>query len=69
VSPLNGWSFTTATPTSPLVGFQTAEDAARFAKNQGLSFTIIPDQTATFKKKSYSDNFRWRGEPKKEESF
>lgn len=44
--------------------FTTREEAVAFVELQGLKYTIVEPEQPTFKPKSYSANFKWRGPPK-----
>jgi NADH dehydrogenase (ubiquinone) Fe-S protein 4 len=68
ITPLMGWHGATDSQyqTWFSLAFPTSEAAEEFCKRQGWTYEIDPDHKKTSKKKSYSENFRWKGFPKEQ---
>ncbi len=54
---LMGWTSSSNTLVQLKLKFQTADDAALYAKQQGWDYQIVKPQEAKITKKSYADNF------------
>ena len=54
---LMGWTSSSNTLTQLKLKFKTADEAAKYAEQQGWVYQIIKPQEAKISKKSYSDNF------------
>lgn len=54
---LMGWTSSSNTLTQLKLKFKTADEATKYAEQQGWSYQIIKPQEARISKKSYSDNF------------
>ncbi len=68
ITPLMGWHGTSDSQneTYSAIDFQTLELAEEFVKRQGWKYEIEPDHTETPKRKSYAENFKWKGFPKEQ---
>ena len=57
---LMGWNGSGDTRSQIVMHFSTLEEALSFAKRQGHSYTVRPDQSQKLPKpKSYADNFKY----------
>lgn len=66
-NPLMGWPSSEDAQFNQItrMDFETEEEAVHYAKSQGLDFVLMDCPEPSFKPKSYSANFKWKGEPKK----
>lgn len=56
--PLMGWTVTSDTESSQVrLGFDTKEDAVRYAEQHGIAFQLIDPKPAKRIIKAYADNF------------
>ena len=62
-----GWTSSkdTAGQLVNLLQFATKEEAIAFAVREGFDWEVLQDHEPKPVKKSYADNYRWRGHPKK----
>jgi hypothetical protein len=57
--PLMGWSSAEDTLNEVKLHFATLEDAITFATKHGHDYVVSAPHDASFKSKSYADNFRY----------
>ncbi|HKJ62929.1 MAG TPA: NADH dehydrogenase ubiquinone Fe-S protein 4 [Hyphomicrobiales bacterium] len=61
VDPLMGWTSAEDMASGQVkLWFETAEEAAAFAKTHGVPYRIEPEHQATARPKAYSDNFAFK---------
>ena len=58
--PLMGWVSARDTLNQVKIPFDTAEQAADFAHQNGLEYIILPPQERIVSPRTYSDNFKYR---------
>jgi hypothetical protein len=56
--PLTGWSGGADTQEQVTIGFDTLEEAKRYAEKYGLRYHVIPPAERKLRIQSYADNFR-----------
>jgi hypothetical protein len=57
--PLMGWSSAEDTLNEVKLHFATLDEAIAFAGKRGLDYVVSAPHDASFKQKSYADNFRY----------
>ena len=58
IEPLMGYTSSTDTRAQIRLTFDTLEEAEAYAQRNGIAYQVLPEQKATVKRASYSDNFR-----------
>ena len=58
--PLMGWVSARDTLNQVRIPFDTAEQAADFAHEHGLEYTILPPQERIITPRTYTDNFKYK---------
>lgn len=66
LNPLMGWTSTKdmAHQLTNALQFATKEEAVAFAEREGFEYDVEPEHLPKPVKKSYSDNYKWKGPPK-----
>ena len=59
IEPLMGWTSSNDMLSQVRLFFETQEEAADYAKKNGIPFRIFEPHPRAFIKKSYSDNFKF----------
>jgi hypothetical protein len=59
IEPLMGYTSSTDTEAQVRLTFATLEEAEAYARNNGIPYTVQPPHSATPKRSSYPDNFRF----------
>jgi NADH dehydrogenase (ubiquinone) Fe-S protein 4 len=68
LNPLMGWTSTGDTAHQVRLQFNSREEAIAYAERYGFRWTELKEQVAKTPKKSYADNFKWKGFPKQEQA-
>eukprot|EP01016_Furgasonia_blochmanni_P041842 TRINITY_DN5494_c0_g1_i1.p1 TRINITY_DN5494_c0_g1~~TRINITY_DN5494_c0_g1_i1.p1 ORF type:complete len:211 (-),score=71.66 TRINITY_DN5494_c0_g1_i1:128-694(-) len=63
----NGWTHVTDTMSKRLVKFGSLEDAVAYCRALGAGYEVNYPHFRYHARKSYADNFKWKGPPKKDE--
>ena len=66
LNPLMGWTSTKdmAHQLTNALQFATKDEAVAFAEREGFEYDVEPEHLPKPVKKSYSDNYRWKGPAK-----
>jgi hypothetical protein len=59
IEPLMGYTASTDMLAQIRLSFDTLEEAERYARDNGIPYTVQPTHTPTPKRASYPDNFRF----------
>jgi hypothetical protein len=59
IEPLMGYTASSDMKSQIQLNFDTLEDAERYARENGIPYTVQPAHTPTPKRASYPDNFRF----------
>jgi hypothetical protein len=63
IEPLMGYTATSDTQVQVRLSFETLEDAEKYARSNGIPYTVQPAHTPPPKRSSYPDNFRFDRKP------
>jgi hypothetical protein len=59
IEPLMGYTASSDMDAQIKLSFDTLEDAERYARDNGIPYTVQPAHSSTPKRSSYPDNFRF----------